>query len=93
MMRTLLICLTSGQGHDTASIPTMAARMRHELHIKLKVIADKITDGINLEKKTWEGLHQVESEVPKLMTEIDRVLEEKVSLGIQTCKHVPLCCL
>lgn len=80
--------LTQGQGHDTVPLPTMAARMRHELNTKLKDIADKITEGINLEKTTWEGLHQIESEVPILMTEIDRVVEEKVSVGIKTCKHV-----
>ena len=53
--------------------------MRHDLDVKLKDISDKVTKGLNLEKKVWESLHEVESEVSKLMAEVDQVVEQVVS--------------
>lgn len=64
--------------------------MRHDLNIKLKEISDKVTEGLNQEKKAWENLHEVESEVSDMMVMIDRVVEETVS---KTIKHGISCCV
>ena len=53
--------------------------MRHDLKMKLKDISDKVTEGLNLEKKVWESLHEAESEVSKLMAEVDQLVDEVVS--------------
>ena len=57
----------------------IASHMRHDLKIKLKDISDKVTEGLNREKKVWESLHEVESEVAKLMAEGDQLVDEVVS--------------
>ena len=57
----------------------IASHMRHDLKIKLKDISDKVTEGLNREKKVWESLHEVESEVSKLMAEVDQLVDEVVS--------------
>lgn len=76
--------LPGNKCHDSVPIPTMAAHMRHELNVKLKDISDKVTEGLNQEKKAWENLHDVESEVSEMMAKIDQVVEETVS---KTIKH------
>lgn len=57
----------------------VAMGMKQELAAKIKVIADKITGGLNLEKRTWASLHDVEEEVSKMMREVDKTVQEAVS--------------
>lgn len=58
----------------------MAAHVRHDLHTELKMVSDEVTDGLNREKNTWEGLHEVEADVSEILTQIDQHVEEMVSL-------------
>ena len=60
----------------------VAMGMKQELAAKIKVIADKITGGLNLEKRTWASLHDVEEEVSKMMREVDKTVLEAVSFGL-----------
>ena len=60
----------------------VAMSMKQELDAKLKVIADKITGSLNLEKRTWASLHEVEEEVSKMMHEVDNTVLEAVSFGL-----------
>lgn len=57
--------------------------MRHELNVMLKEISDKVTEGLNQEKKAWENLHEIESEVTDMMEKIDQVVKETVSKTIE----------
>ena len=65
--------------HDVAAIQKIATTLQHELHVKLKTLADSFTEGLNLEKKTWNELHDVECEVSNMTSEIDLAVEDAVS--------------
>ena len=53
--------------------------MRREMSVKLKKIADKVTEGSNLEKSTWKDLDAIEFDVVKMKAEIDHAVDEIVS--------------
>ena len=61
----------------------VAKCMKRELDARIKVIADKITGGLNLEKIAWASLHEVEEEVSKMMAEVDKDVQEAVSIRIK----------
>ena len=58
----------------------VADRMKQELDAKIKVIADKITGGLNLEKRAWASLQEIEEEVSKMMGEVDKSVQGAVSI-------------
>ena len=60
----------------------VALSMKRELDAKIKGIADKITGGLNLEKRVWASLHEVEEEVSKMMHEVDETVQEAVSFRL-----------
>mgnify|MGYP001804336142 CR=1 FL=1 len=68
--------------HELGSIGLVAKCMKRELDARIKVIADKITGGLNLEKRAWASLHEVEEEVSKMMAEVDKDVQEAVSITI-----------
>ena len=76
-------CALSAKVHELGPIAMFADRMKQELDAKIKVIADKITGGLNLEKRAWASLHEVEEEVSKMMGEVDRSVQETVSTCLQ----------
>ena len=63
----------------TYLITMVAGNTRRELNASIKKIADKITEGLNLEKKAWSDLHSFECEVARCLNEIDEVVEKAVS--------------
>ena len=63
----------------TYLISQVAENMRRELNDSVIKIADKITEGLNLEKKAWSDLHSFECEVARSLNEIDEVAEKAVS--------------
>ena len=65
--------------HATSSISMMADNMRLKLNAKIKKIADQVAEGLNLEKKSWSSLYDVECEVTQMMKEIDERVEKAVS--------------
>ena len=62
------------KAHDIAAIQKIASTLQHELHVKLKTLADSVTEGLNLEKKTWNELHDVKCEVTNMTYEIDQAV-------------------
>ena len=66
--------------HNIAAIQKIANTLQHKLNEKLRTIADSVTEGLNLEKKTWNDLHQVECDVSRMMSEIDQAVKEAVSI-------------
>mgnify|MGYP001802596289 CR=1 FL=1 len=79
--------------HDTAPLSTIASKMRQELNAKLKNVADKATKGLNLEKRAWNDLHNIESEVESMSMEIDQCVEKAVSMMILLVSYGLLCFL
>ena len=65
--------------HDIAAIQKIANTLQHELHVKLNTLADSVTEGLNLEKETWNELHEVECKVSNMTSKIDQAVEEAVS--------------
>jgi hypothetical protein len=65
--------------HAISAIAMMADSMRLQLNDRIKKIADQVTEGLNLEKKSWSSLYDVECEVTKMMSEIDERVEKAVS--------------
>ena len=57
--------------------------MKQELSAKLKCIGNKVAAGLNLEKKTWKNLDEVEAHVTEMMSDIDVTVEE----GVSRLKH------
>ena len=49
------------------------------MNVKLKQIADKVSDGSNLQKSTWKDLDAIESDVVTMKAEIDQAVDEIVS--------------
>ena len=72
-------CALSAKVHELGPIAMVADRMKQELDAKIKVIADKITGGLNLEKRAWASLQEVEDEVSMMMAEIDKNVQDAVS--------------
>ena len=67
----------------------VAKCMKRELDGRIKVIADKITGGLNLEKRAWASLHEVEEEISKMMAEVDKDVQEAVSIQIICLRSIP----
>ena len=57
--------------------------MKKELSAKLKCIGNKVAAGLNLEKKTWKNLDEVETHVTEMMSDVDVTVEE----GVCRLKH------
>ena len=53
-------CALSAKFHELGPIAMVADRMKQELDAKIKVLADKVTGGLNLEKRAWASLQEVE---------------------------------
>lgn len=53
--------------------------LRRDLKVKLKVIADKVTEGLNIEEKVWRKLDDAKCDVTEMKTVIDRMVDEAVS--------------
>ena len=60
----------------------VAKCMKRELDARIRVIADKITGGLNLEKRAWGSLHEVEEEISRMMAEVDKDVQKAVSIRI-----------
>lgn len=56
----------------------MGTNMRLRLKNHIKEIADKVTEGLNLEKKTWNSLDDAETYVENMKTEIDAAVQDTV---------------
>lgn len=70
----------SAKVHELGTIAMVADRMKQELDAKMKAIADKRTAGLNVEKRAWAGLHEVEEEVSTMMAEVDKDVQKAVSI-------------
>ena len=75
-------CALSAKVHELGTIAMVADRMKQELDAKMKAIADKRTAGLNVEKRAWAGLHEVEEEVSTMMAEVDKDVQKAVSIRI-----------
>ena len=63
----------------TYGITLVAENMRRELNASIKKIADKVTEGLNMEKKALSDSQILECEVDRNLNEIDQVVEKTVS--------------
>lgn len=73
--------LILGKVHEPAPVSMISSIMRRELQVKLKEIGDQIAEGLNLEKRAWSKLHDVEDDVTVMMAEIDKSVEDKDMVG------------
>lgn len=64
--------------HNTSPISVMSTNMRLRLKNRIKGIADKVTEGLNLEKETWNCLDDAETYVENMKTEIDAAVQDAV---------------
>ena len=67
----------------------VADRTKQELDAKMKAIADKRTAGLNVEKRAWAGLHEVEEEVSTMMAEVDKDVQKAVSIRLRKNMVLP----
>lgn len=80
------------KGHETDSIAMIGGALRRDLKVKLKVIADKVTEGRNKEKKVWRNLHEAECGVSEMKTVIDEVVDDAVSGYVTQFTTLVFCC-
>ena len=78
LQHTLHASVSAGV-HDLASVKMVATAMKQELSAKLRLVGEKVAAGLNLEKKTWKNLDEVEANVTEMMSDIDVTVEEGVS--------------
>ena len=66
--------------HVLGEIDDLSAECKEHLSRRTKAVSNKITDIVNLQKNTSADLSDIEEKVGQMEEEVDRVIEEQVSL-------------